>query len=72
MTKSTDRTDAKRFRDSTTIVSVSMHGSAKLALARIAEADGLGVSELVRLALTEYASKHGHRAEVENFEEDES
>jgi hypothetical protein len=34
---------------------------------KMAEDDGIGVSELVRLALGEYAKKHGHTKAVAAF-----
>lgn len=57
----------KAAQDATTVMSVSMHGKAKSAAKRIAESEGLGVSELIRNALAEWAANNGHKSEVDNF-----
>lgn len=49
------------------VLSVSMHVAGKGAVTRIAGSEGIGVSELVRRALAEYAANHGHSAEAEHF-----
>lgn len=61
------RDAADRYMDSTTVLSISMHGAAKDATTRIAGGETLGVSELVRRALKEYAEKHGYASEVQHF-----
>lgn len=59
---------AKKAQGTTTVVSISMHGRAKAAAVRIAHGEGIGVSELVRKALADYAQRNGHKGEVSNFE----
>lgn len=54
--------------DTTTVMSVSMHGKAKAAARRMAENMPGGVSELVRKSLREWALNNGHKAEASNFE----
>lgn len=60
--------------DTTTVVSISMHGRAKDAAARIAKAEtakrdrSVGVSEIVREALASWAASNGYKAEATNFE----
>lgn len=58
----------KTAQDATTVVSVSMHGKAKAAASRIAGKEGIGVSELFRRALSEWAAANGYRGEASNFE----
>lgn len=70
----------KRERDSASAVekyaepwsnmSISMHVSARDATRRIAGGESVGVSELVRRAMREYAIKHGYAAEVSHFGEE--
>lgn len=57
-----------RYKDSTTVLSVSMRGAAKDATIRIAGGEKVSVSELVRRSLAMYASKYGYGTEVEHFE----
>lgn len=58
---------ADRYSDSSTVLSVSMHGAAKDATVRIAGGEQCGVSELVRRALSEYAAKRGYADELPHF-----
>jgi hypothetical protein len=58
----------KALRSSWTNISVSMHVNTREAVARIADKESVGVSELFRRALAEYAAKHGYQSESENFE----
>ncbi len=57
-----------RYNDSTTVLSVSMPGAAKDATIRIAGGEQVGVSELVRRAVAEYAQKRGYADEISHFE----
>lgn len=54
--------------ETTTVMSVSMHGKAKAAARRMSANLPGGVSELVRTALREWALNNGHKAEAANFE----
>ncbi len=58
---------ADRYSDSSTVLSVSMHGAAKDATVRIAGGEQCGISELVRRALSEYAAKRGYNDELVHF-----
>lgn len=59
-----------RYGATTTVLAVSMHGAAKDATKRIAAGEQLagGVSELVRVAVSEYAAKRGYDKELKHFE----
>jgi radical SAM superfamily enzyme YgiQ (UPF0313 family) len=57
----------KHYAQPNSILNASMPASCRAAVKRMAEDDGIGVSELVRLALGEYAKKHGHTKAVAAF-----
>jgi hypothetical protein len=58
----------KNAADATVVVSISMHGRAKTSVARIAQKEGIGVSELIRRALGEWSERNGYKTEAPNFE----
>lgn len=58
----------KNAADATVVVSISMHGRAKAAAVRVADKEGGGVSNLVRVALAEWCERNGYKSEVPNFE----
>lgn len=61
---------ADRYSDHTVVLSVSMHGATKDATLRIAGGESIGVSELVRRAVAEYARARGYNNELEHFNEE--
>ncbi len=61
--------DKSTTDDPSEVLSVSMPGTVKLAVIRIAGGEQMGVSQLVRRALGEYASRRGYGAEAQHFEE---
>lgn len=70
--KAEDRHAERSTDDPSEVLSVSMPRSAKLATIRIAGGELVGVSELVRRAVGEYAAKRGYKAELVNFDGGES
>lgn len=60
--------DGRHAAETTTVMSVSMHGKAKAATKRMSEGMPGGVSELVREALRQYALNNGYKNEASNFE----
>lgn len=67
--KTDGRKAEKRYGDASVVVAVSMHAAIKDAIVRIAGGEKVGVSELVRLAVAEYAQKRGYKNELAHFEE---
>lgn len=59
--KSNGRKAATRYSESTIVLSVSMHGAAKNATIEIAGGEKIGISELVRRAVAEYAARRGYK-----------
>lgn len=62
------QTAGRHAAETTTVMSVSMHGKAKAAAKRMAAGLPGGVSELVRDALRLWALNNGHKNEASNFE----
>lgn len=60
--------DGEHAAETTTVMSVSMHGKAKAATKRMSANLPGGVSELVRDALRQWALNNGHKNEASNFE----
>lgn len=56
--------------DPTVVMTISMHQSTKAATVRIAGGERMNISELVRVALREFAQKRGYKDELQHFKED--
>jgi predicted DNA binding CopG/RHH family protein len=57
----------KHYAEPQSILNTSMPARQHAAVKKMAADDGLNVSELVRLALADYAKKHGHKKALEAF-----
>lgn len=53
-----------RYSTANVNIAISMHGAAKDAITKVAEAMGVGVSEFMRAAAAAYMRSNGHKAEA--------
>lgn len=65
--KKNGETVKRHHAEPSVVMSISMPHPAKEAVARIADKERIGVSDLVRRALGEWAESHGYDAEVEHL-----
>ena len=57
----------KHYAEPQSILNTSMPARQHAAVKKMAADDGLNISELVRLALADYAKKRGHKKAIEAF-----